>query len=341
MKDKKKLLFNIFIFILLIFLTYYIIFRNYDMKYVYQNIMNLDIFYLIVAFLMMFLYFVLEALNIRFILKTFNEKLPLLKAIKNIFICFFFSAVTPGGSGGQPVAIYFLSKEKVNVSHSTMAFLIELFGYNCSKVVIGLISFILLPHELRSDLKIFYIIGFAFGMVPISLTLIGIFYKKVAAKLVDIFIKILKFFNIKNIKEKETTIRDELKLFNESSSYVKKHRKEFFKSLLLSFCQVLVYYMIPFFVYKSLHLSGVTIITFVMLQAILHNSSSSIPLPGAVGITETVFLLVYGYIYTSADLLQSSLIVNRMVTFYIYVIISLIVYLFAIIKSGNKKTLDN
>ena len=79
---------------------------------------------------------------------------------------------------------------------------------------------------------------------------------------------------------------------------------------------------------------------FIMLQAILHNSSSSIPLPGAVGITETVFLLIYGYIYTSADLLQSALIVNRLIMFYIYVIISLIVYLITIFKSDSKKSVD-
>ena len=200
MKDTKRIIFNILIFFLLIFFTYYFIFKDYDMKYVIENIRNLDLFYLILAFVTMFIYFVLEALNIRLILKSFNEKLSIFQALKNVFICFFFSAITPGGSGGQPIAIYYLSKEKINVSHSTMAFVIELFGYNCSKVIIGTVSYFLLPDEIRSELRVIFIIGFCFSMVPTLLTLIGIFYKKLAAKLVGLTVAEYKPWDIYYIK---------------------------------------------------------------------------------------------------------------------------------------------
>ena len=336
MKDTKKIILNILIFALLIFFTYYFIFKDYDMKYVMENIRNLDLCFLVLAFATMFLYFVLEALNIRLILKSFNEKLSVFQAIKNVLICFFFSAITPGGSGGQPIAIYYLSKEKINVSHSTMAFLIELFGYNCSKVIIGTVSYFLLPDEISSELRLIFIIGFCFSMVPTLLTLIGIFYKKLAAKLVGLTIRILKFFKVKDMEEKEKVIREELKLFSDSSHYVKKHKKEFIKSIVLSALQVLTFYIIPFIVYKSLHLDGISILMFIACQAVIHCSASSIPIPGAVGITETVFLVIYGFIYASPDLLQSSLIVSRMVTFYVYVVVSLIVYLITLLKVEKK-----
>ena len=73
----------------------------------------------------------------------------------------------------------------------------------------------------------------------------------------------------------------------------------------------------------------------ILIQAILHSTVCSMPLPGSVGVTETVFLLIYGLAYPT-NLLESSLLVNRFVSFYLFVLISLIVYIITKIKLDKK-----
>ena len=57
MKDKKKTILNSIIFLILIFITYYIIFREQDLNELLLDISKLNPFYLILAALLMVLYF--------------------------------------------------------------------------------------------------------------------------------------------------------------------------------------------------------------------------------------------------------------------------------------------
>ena len=70
------------------------------------------------------------------------------------------------------------------------------------------------------------------------------------------------------------------------------------------------------------------------MQAILYTTVSGLPLPGAIGVSETVFLGIYGVAF-GKELLQSAMLLNRGISFYSFVIISLAVVIFNIIK--NKK----
>ncbi len=337
MKERKKIVFNVVFFISLIALTYYIIFKDYSINDIINNLKNLNRTYLLISILFMSLYLVVEALNIKVILNSFKEKISLFKMVLYSFVCFLFSAITPGGSGGQPVTIYYMSKEKIKVSHSTLGYLIQLFGYNISSFILGIISAILNPQIFESKLLILFIVGSLFLLIPISLTVVGIFSKSLLKKIIDLLVIILELLKLKNIESIKTKIYDELKVFNDSSNYIKTHKLEFSKSLVLSFIQITINYSIPYFIFKSFGLSGYSIVFFIQLQAILHNAAISIPLPGAVGITETVFLLVYSNVYP-AYLLHSSLIVNRIVTFYLYVVLSLFIFvLFITLKKKQSK----
>lgn len=337
MKEKGKIVFNFLFFILLIFLTYYIIFRDYSIKTIISYLKDLNKIYLFIAFFLMNIYFLLEGLNLRYLLKTFNEKVSVIKSYIYTLICFFFSAITPASSGGQPMTIYCMSKDKIKISHASLSYLIQLFGYNISAFTLGIIFAIARNDLFKDNLLFFFIIGSIFNLIPITITSIGIFSKKLLNKVINIFIKIISILKIKNIDNIKQKINDELKIFNDSSNYIKHHKIDFIKSIILSFIQVIIYYSIPFFIFKSFNLSGYSILFFIELQAILHNSVASIPLPGSVGITETIFLIIYSYVYSS-NALQSSLIVNRIITFYSFVLISLIIYIINKIRYERKQS---
>ena len=322
MKSIKNTIINSIIFIVLIFITYSIIFKDNDLINVYNQMNALNIIYILIAILLMFIYFLIESINIKNILTFLGEKITLKNALKYTFIGFFFSSITPASTGGQPMEIYYMSKDNIKISNATITLLIYLCGHHISSVMIGIISIILNPNILSNNLLIFFIIGNLLNTIPITLTLIGIFKENLVTKLSNIVIKILKFFKFKNINKFVEKLNIELENYKKSTIFIKENKKEFFKAIFISFIHLIIYYSVPFFIYKAFRLNGISIIKFIELQSILHSTVCSIPLPGSVGANETVFLLVYNQVYGKL-LLESAMLVNRFISFYLFVIISL------------------
>lgn len=335
MRDRKKTILNSIIFLILIFITYYIIFREQDLNELYLDIIKLNPIYLVIAALLMVLYFSIEAFNVKGILYAFKEKISFKKMLGYTLVGFFFSSITPGATGGQPMEIYYLTKEKIKASHSTMAILMHLCGAQISAVSLGIVGLILKPHILDNGLIYFFIVGSLFNTVPVAITIIGVFFPKLALKLVNLIIKIMKYFKTKNIDNITKKIKTELDIYEESAGIIKKDKKVLLKAILIAFIQITVWYIIPFVIYKAFGLSGKTVIDFIIIQAILHSTVCSMPLPGSVGVTETVFLLIYGLAYPKT-LLQSALVINRFISFYLFVVVSLIVYIIVKIKLDKK-----
>lgn len=336
MKSTKKIILNSIIFIFLIFITYYIIFRNQNIYKMYKQINDLNLFYIIIALIAMISYFLIEAINVKKLLISFKEKISIFKTFRYTLVAFFFSSITPGATGGQPVEVYYLNREGIKVSNSTMALLIHLCGYHISSITLAIIGSIINPSILENGVIYFFILGTLLNTVPVTITIIGIFFPKLALRLVKLTIKILKALKIKNIDNIIEKINKELEIYQESAGYIKNNKKAFIKAMLLATIDMLVYYTVPFFIYKSFGLEGKTIIDIILLQAVLHGTVCSMPLPGTVGISETVFLIIYSMIYPS-NILQSALVVNRFISFYLFVFISLIVYIITKIKLDNQK----
>ena len=150
----------------------------------------------------MLLFFFMEAYNIKSILKTFGEKISIFKAYKFTLIGFFFSAITPAATGGQPMEIYYMKKEKISGAHATMALLIQLCGFQISTLSLGVICAIINPGVLKGGLLLLFLVGVTINGFALLLMLVCIFSKRLTAKLVNISIKIMKFFRVKNIEKK-------------------------------------------------------------------------------------------------------------------------------------------
>ena len=73
--------------------------------------------YILIAVVCMCIYVTCEAINIGRTLKALDEKTSFLKNIKYALIGFFFSGITPAASGGQPMQIYYMYKDKISVAN--------------------------------------------------------------------------------------------------------------------------------------------------------------------------------------------------------------------------------
>lgn len=320
----KKTIKNILFFTIILLITYYLIFRNQDMNHISNIISDVNLLYVLLAFIFMFLYLLTEAINIKIILKSLNNEVSLIKTLKFTFIGFFFSSITPAASGGQPMEIYYMSKDKIRPSNGTLALLINLCGYQIAVITFGVISAIIMREVFTSALLFWFIIGTFFSSCALGAIIIGLFNEKLARKLVNLLIRIMKFLKIKNIESKEEKTNEELIQYRQSSKYIRKNKRKFIEAILRSFIQMFFYHTIIFFTYKAFNLQSISFIKIFMLEAILHCAASSIPLPGAIGISENIFLKIFKGAF-SKKMIRGALLVHRFTSFYLYVFISLIV----------------
>ena len=336
MKKKMQMIRNFIIFILLIILTFILIFRNYDYKITMDIMLKADFKFIILATIVMFLNISFESLNVKNILNTLGKKVPLLRMIKYTLIGFFFSGITPAAGGGQPMEVYYMKRDRIPVTSSTIALLLETISFHIVTIICGLIG-LALNYKLTTNGFIYiFIVGLTLKMILLAIMLICLFSKKLSDTLVKWFINILKKFKYQKIDELTNEVTKALNDYHESAKFIKKHQGIFIKSTLTVFIQVLFYYSVTYFIYRSFGLNDHSYLTIISLQALLFVSVASIPLPGAVGISESAFLKLYITIFGLTNL-ASATILTRCVNFYLFMIIGFVVVLIHILYLNKKK----
>ena len=333
-KVNLKMIRNILFFIGLIFLTFFFIFKDTDMNELRNVVRSADKRFILLGILVMLLYYSMEAINIKSILKCFGEKVTIFSALKYTWIGFFFSAITPAATGGQPIEIYYMSKDKLSGPNSTLALLIQLCGFQISTILLGVICAIANPSILDSGLLWLFLLGITINGFALALMLIGIFSKRLTQKLVNGFMNFLKLFRVKNLDLKKKKVEEGLAQYNESSIFIKEHRNEFIKAIIRVFIQICFYHSVTYFVYKAFGLSDMNFFQVFSMQAVLYTTVSGLPLPGSIGVSETVFLKIYGKAF-GTDLLKGAMLLSRGITFYLFVIVSLIIVMINAIRTKD------
>ncbi|MBR2659571.1 flippase-like domain-containing protein [Candidatus Saccharibacteria bacterium] len=330
-KTFKRIFIYILIFVGLIGLTFFLVFKDQDLGEALDVYSNAKFGFVTLGLVLMLGYFAIEAWNIYSILKSFGEKITFWQAYKFTLIGFFFCSVTPGASGGQPLEIYYMTKEKISGAHATLALLIQLCGVQISVLMLGIIGLLVSLSMMESSIIWLTIIGLIINGVALAALLIGVFSKKITKKFVDFFLYVFAFFKRDKVEEKRKSINASLEQYSDSAKYIKTHQKEFWLCIGRTFLQMVVYFFIPFCVYKALGLSGTSFLQLFFLQAVLFMATSGLPLPGAIGASEAAFLSLYGLAF-GEDMLGGAVLLNRSISFYWFVIVTMVVVFVNIVR---------
>lgn len=320
----RKIITNLIIFILLIILTFYLVLKDQDFSQMSSILKTVKKEFILLGILAMCIYVSCEAINIRRILKELEEKVSFFSAIKYTLSGFFFSAITPAASGGQPMEIYYMHKDNISVAHSTLTLLMHLCSFQIISISFGILSAIIHFDVLKNGLIYLFILGIALNSSALALLVIAIFSKKISEVLIKFAVKILKFFRIRNIEEKREKLEKELVSYQTSAIYIKEHKLLMVKTLLTTAIQLLAYYSIPYWVYLSFGFNSQNIWQILTLQAVLYATVSGIPSPGAVGVSEGGFLGIFRKAFPEATI-SSAMLLSRGVNFYLLIIVSVIV----------------
>lgn len=330
-KVLKKLAGNIAIFVVLIALTFWFVFKDQDLSKIIGTIGETNLFFILLGLAVMFGYFLVEAWNVRTLLTSFGEKISMKQALKYTFIGFFFCSVTPGASGGQPLEIYYMSKDGIKSANATMAILIQTCGIQVAVMGLGIIFLIFSPQIAAGPVMSLFMLGVLINGVALVALLTAILSPKLAKKMINGILDLLKKIHIKRFEKNRKDINAALAQYSETSAYIKSHKTEFRNALLRSTLQMLLYYLVPYFIYLSFGLGEMTALGIVAMQSVLFIATSGLPIPGAIGASEAVFLGLYSAVYGSEHV-DSALLLTRGSNFYLFVIVAMIVAILNIIR---------
>lgn len=327
---KKKYLNIILILVLTTIILYFVLKDNFALTV--NIILNSNVLFLFFGFILTLGYCFFKSLILHGLISQFKSY-SIYKTFKLEMMTFFFNAITPFSSGGEPFQIYTLKKSGVSVSNGTNVIMQSTILHQLSMIFLLVLALVLnsLLHicEINSYLSILLIVSFIINLLVLILLFVFAYVKKLDKWLISKTTSLL--FKLKIVKDKNKTKEKwmaSIDNFYEGSKSLFKDKKRFCKLLFFNVIGLMSLFIVPLvvlFSFNNYHaFDGITALVLTIFTSFI---SSFVPLPGATGGQEYLFFLLFGY-YVEQPMLSSLLIMWRFLTYYLPMIVGALVFNF-------------
>ena len=336
----KKNIFNALLLVLMFVLTVYYVFHGSEdsLSEVWAKMHMAKPIWLLLSVYFIILFIYGESHIIHYLLKTFGIKARRFTCFLYSCAGFFFSCITPSASGGQPMQIYYMKRNRIPIPVATVILMIVTITYKAVLVAVGLWLVIFdrtfICERLDGILFVFYL-GIFLNVVCITTMLILVFHNRLATNICLTIIKISEKLHIVRYKKgRIENIEASMDVYRKTAAYFKKHIIVVIRVFAITILQRFAYFFTTYFIYRSFGLSGTDMYTVVMLQAVISLSVDMLPLPGGMGISEALFNIIYLPVF-GADMLTAGVVLSRSLSFYTELLVSAVFTIFAHIYIGR------
>lgn len=345
MGDAKKKNIWVIVLILLIGLTLYAIVGNNE-SFTFEGFVNYvkaaSGKWIFLAFLCMMGFFVFEGLALKVLCNAFGYKRSTKKCIVYSSSDIYFSAITPSATGGQPVSAYFMMKDKIPGAVTTIILLVNLTLYTISIIVIGIVCFVTRPTFITNFSvisKIMIIIGVCVQFVLLILFILLVYKEKIITKSANAILKLLhKIHLVHNVEDKQARLKNVEAQYKECALAIGSHKKQIFVAFIFNLLQRLSLIMVSVCVFIAVGGSTHKIFDAFVAQGLVVIGSTSVPIPGAVGAADYLFIDGFGSLVKDSISIE---LLSRGISFYCCIIIcgiiTLIAYLLQSVKGMKQK----
>ena len=324
MKSRKKIIFN-GVFLAVVFaLTIYGVFHGEDLSSMMDAIHRADKRWLIPGIALVAFFIWGESIIIWYMMRSSGIQLKKRTCFLFSSVGFFFSCITPSASGGQPMQIYYMKKEKISIPVSTVILMIVTITYKLVLVVIGIGIAIFgrgfLHKYLEGILPVFYL-GLALNIFCVTFMTILVFHPLLAKAIMVKGMKLLERLHL--VKKKDGRLKkleDSMDTYRNTAAYLKNNPFVIVKVIGITFIQRMALFAVTWFVYQAFGLHGTGFWEILFLQAVISVSVDMLPLPGGMGISETLFLNIFSPVF--GGLLLPGMVLSRGLGYYGELLIS-------------------
>ena len=130
-------------------------------------------------------------------------------------------------------------------------------------------------------------------------------------------------------------LEDSMDTYRDTAAYLKNNPTVIVKVIGITFIQRMALFAVTWFVYQSFGLHGTGFWEILFLQAVISVSVDMLPLPGGMGISETLFLTIFKPVF--GTLLLPGMVLSRGLGYYGELLISAIFTVAAQLTIGQEK----
>lgn len=333
--DKRKIIAGATLFLSIAAATFYALLRESSPAEILAALTETKLSYVLTGLVAVALFICGEAVNLGRCLSALGCQTGPVRWLHYAMTGFFFSAITPSSSGGQPMQLYVMHQDGISTVNGTLALMMELTGFQTAAILLGTWglwqqhAFI---FSLAGPMKYLIFAGFFVNLCLLLLLLTAIFSKTGIARLVGIVAALAPKLRFRSAAQFQRKALDWAADYRRCAICFKARPTLLFAVCATALLQMAALHSIPYWVYCSFGLTDFTLRQILSLQAVLFVAVSVIPLPGAVGVSESGFLVLFRSLFPTA-LLGSAMVVSRFISFYLAVIVcGLAVAVFALLR---------
>jgi len=340
MKNKKYFI-NIAIIFIIGFISIYLSVGD-NFQQVIDSLKQASLGWIILLASIMFTYYVFDGLSLWYFGKAYKKDYSYRQAFVNAISGTFFNGITPFASGGQFAQVYIFNKQGISPTLSSSILLMCFICYQTVLVlytaIVVLLKYDYFVHE-EAGVFSLAMLGFFINFAVIIGLFGGAKSKKLQHFVTHNVLKLLSKIHV--IKDYETTcirIEQYLSDFRVQLTFLQKNKPVLIRSCLCNFIKLTIIYSMPFFSAKALNLdvSWLEFFDFIGLCSFIYLINAFLPIPGASGGSEGVYVLLFSFLGPVGT--SSSLFLWRFMSYYLGLIIGGLV--FSLDKEINSSRLE-
>lgn len=325
--NRKRVLEGAF-FLLVMVLSFYTIFHGQDMEKIRHALGRLSPLSLCAAMAVALFFVSAEGIMIYYLLRSLNGRSSLGRCICYSFIGFFYSGITPSATGGQPMQLYYMSRDDNRLSESSVVLMTVALIYKLVLVLIGIAALVFWQKPLRVYLEEYFplfLLGLALNTLLVAILLAVMLapatMKRIISGIEGLLVRVRILPESGTRQEKIAQFIDG---YQGAVRFLLAHKGKVLAVCLFTFVQRASVFVLTWIIYLGFSLEGKDGLTIMLLQASVYIAVDMLPVPGAQGITEVMYRGVFGGIFTG-EYLMPSLYVTRGINFYFVLVVSLAV----------------
>ena len=252
------------------------------------------------------------------------------------FIGYFFSAITPSASGGQPVEIYYMNRDGIPVSTSTPMLMVTTILYKIVLVALGVVFMAVGRDRMLAALSHslwLFVLGFVLNALFIAFVLALLFKPALVRRFMHWLFGLRPLRRHDKMRERAVAFAEK---YHESCELFTSRWKDALAWLLVSLLQRCIYLFLPYLVYRAFGLSGHSALEIMLLQGLIAISVDMLPLPGGMGASEHLFMEFFLPVF-GASLALPGMLASRVLVFYFPLVVSALVTVWSHFRARRRE----
>lgn len=294
-------------------------FRDVSWYQFIHDMESANLWWLLVAVLCMVMYLLLEALVVKIFVDDESQKISWHDAVRVPMVEQLGNGITPFASGGQPMQLIALMQAGIDAGKAgsilTMKFIIYQ-GMIVVNFILALVIGYNYIYDKLHDWATIVWLGFGMHIIVVVALLALMFLPRLTNGLVSLTFKVIEIFSKRKAAEWRPAVDEQIEVFHQESLVMKSNVRHVVLTMVITFVQLMFYYIIPYFILLALGAQDVDVLLILALHILIVMVISLFPIPGGSGGAEVGFAMLFQQFLPTHAKLMLAMLLWRLITYY-------------------------